>query len=317
MRTICAAVLAFLLVPSFSQAETVLEVGVVSRTIFYLPAWTAIQQGFFKQEGLDVQIAVYDGSDKISDDLRAGTKQIGITSIENLVAEAYRGGSLRLVAGTAQRPPHFIIAQPEIKSLADLKGKTIGVVSMKEGTTFFVADIAKAGGFALSDVKVEAVGGSPTRARLLREGKIDAGLQPYPLSYEADAAGFSNLGPIANLVPDYQFTSVVVDEGWARANRAALVGFLRALRRGTDYMFAHPDESAELGAKELRTTTAFARRALEDTARMDVLARDLSLTDASLKRVFENVKAAQLVPADAAFDRTKFVDESYLRDSAK
>src|SRR3954469_19330407 len=99
-------------------------------------------------------------------------------------SESYKGGTLRIVAGIAKRPPHFIIAQPEIKTLADLKGKTIGVVSMHEGTTFFVADIAKAGGFALNDVKVEAVGGSPTRARLLKERKIDMGLQPYPLSYE-------------------------------------------------------------------------------------------------------------------------------------
>lgn len=314
---ILLATLALLLAPALARAETTLEVGVVSRTIFYLPVWTAIAQGFFKQEGLDIRIEVYDGSDKISDDLRAGAKQIGILSIESLIGEAYKGGRLRLVAATAQRPPHFIIAQPEIKSLADLKGRTIGVVSMKEGTTFFVADIAKAGGFTLADVKVEAVGGSPTRARLLKERKIDAGLQPYPLSYEADAAGFSNLGPIAKLVPDYQFTSVVADETWARANRAALVGFLRALRRGTDYMFAHPDTSAELGARELRTTPEFTRRALADTAGMDILARDLRLTDASLKRVFENVKAAQLVPADTAYDRARFVDESFLDESAR
>jgi NitT/TauT family transport system substrate-binding protein len=317
MRAIIAATLALLLAPSVTQAQTTLNVGVVSRTIFYLPAWTAIERGFFKQEGLDVAIEVYDGSDRISDDLRAGTRQVGITSIENLIAEAYRGGPLRIVAGTAQRPPHYIIAQPEIKSLADLKGRTIGVVSLKEGTTFFVADIARAGGFTLGDVKVVAAGGSPTRARLLRERKIDAGLQPYPLSYEADAGGFSDLGPIARLVPDYQFTSVVVDESWARAHRAALVGFLRALRRGTDYMFAHPEESTALAARELRTTPAFARRALEDTARMDVLARDLGLTEASLRRVFANVKAAGLVPADAAFDRARFVDESYLAESAK
>ncbi|HLH87901.1 MAG TPA: ABC transporter substrate-binding protein [Xanthobacteraceae bacterium] len=317
MRTLLVATLALLLAPSVASAQTTLHVGVVSRTVFYLPVWTAIEHGFLKQEGLDVAVEVYDGSDRISDDLRAGTKQIGITSIENLIVQAYAGGPLRAVAGTAQRPPHYIIAQPAIKSLADLKGKTIGVVSMKEGTTFFVADIARAGGFALADVKIEAVGGSPTRARLLKEGKIDAGLQPYPLSYEADAAGFSDLGPIAKLVPDYQFTSVVVDTTWARAHRTALVGFLRALRRGTDYMFAHPDESAALGARELRTTPAYARRALEDTARMDVLARDLTLTDASLRRVFDNVKAAGLVPADTAYDRARFVDEGYLRDSVK
>ena len=318
IKSVLAAALVLLVAGSPSHAQTTtLHVGVVSRTVFYLPVWTAIEHGFFKQEGLDVAVEIYDGSDKISDDLRAGAKQIGITSIENLIAEAYKGSPLRVVAGTAQRPPHYIIAQAEIKSLADLKGKTIGVVSMKEGTTFFVADIARAGGFALADIKVVAVGGSPTRARLLRERKIDAGLQPYPLSYEADAAGFSDLGPIAKLVPDYQFTSVVVDQTWAQAHRAALVGFLRALRHGTDYMFAHPDESAALGARELRTTPAYARRALEDTARMDVLARDLTLTEASLRRVFENVKAAGLVPTDTAYGRARFADESYLRDSAK
>jgi NitT/TauT family transport system substrate-binding protein len=82
-------------------------------------------------------------------------------------------------------------------------------------------------------------------------------------------------------------------------------------------MFAHPDESTELGARELRTTPAFARRALDDTARMDVLARDLSLGDASLKRVFDNVQAARLLPPDTTYDRTRFVDESFLLESRK
>jgi ABC-type nitrate/sulfonate/bicarbonate transport system substrate-binding protein len=317
MRPVIAATLALLLAPSVAPAQTTLRIAVVSRTIFYLPAWTAEKQGFFKEAGIEPKIEVYDAADRILGDLRAGSHQIGITSIENVIAESYKGSTLRVVAGSAQRPPHFIIAQPEIKSLADLKGKLIGVVSMQEGTTFFVKDIAKKGGFDLADVRVQAVGGSPTRARLLRERKIDAGLQPYPLSYEAEAAGFSNLGPIADLVPDYQFTSVVVDETWARANAPVLVAFLRALRRGTEYMFAHPDESAELGARELRTTPANARRALEDTVRMDVLARDLSVTDRSLARVFDSVRSAGLVPADAAYDRAKFVDESYLAESAK
>src|ERR1700704_3702795 len=289
--TLAVAIAALVVSPAV-QAETTLRVPVVSRTIFYLPAWTAEQQGFFRQEGLDVKIEVYDTSEKIFHDLRAGTHQIAIASIESVIAESYKGGKLKLVAGIAKRPPHFIIVQPEIKTFADLKGKTIGVVSMHEGTTFFVADIAKAGGFALDDVKVEAVGGSPTRQRLLKERKSDMGLQPYPLSYEAEAAGFSNLGAMAKLVPDYQFVSVMAAEDWARANRPVVAGFLKALRRGTDYMFAHPDESAELGAKELRTSPAFARRALDDTNDMDIVSRDLSLTDASLRRVFSIMQQA-------------------------
>jgi ABC-type nitrate/sulfonate/bicarbonate transport system substrate-binding protein len=293
-----AALVVLLIMPMLAHAQTALRVPVVSRTVFYMPAWTAEKQGFFKEAGLDVNIEVYDGSEKIFHDLRVGTHQIAIASIESVIAESYKGGTLRIVAGIAKRPPHFIIAQPEIKTLADLKGKTIGVVSMHEGTTFFVADIAKAGGFAPNDVRVEAVGGSPTRARLLKERKIDMGLQPYPLSYEAEAQGFNNLGAMAKLVPDYQFVSVIVDENWASKNRAVVAAFLKALRRGTEYMFAHPDESAELGAKELRTSPAFARRALEDTLSMDIMSRDLSLTDASLRRVFGIMQQAGALARD-------------------
>ncbi len=317
-RTIfCATTIILAAIPSMLRAETTLNMAVVSRTVFYLPAWMAEKQGFFKAEGLNVVMKVYDSSDPIFVDLRKNDQQIAVASIESVIAESYKGGKVRIVAGSAKRPPHFIIAQPEIKKLSDLKGKTIGVVSLHEGTTFFIADIAKAGGFKFGDVKVEAVGGSPTRQRLLKEKKIDAGLQPYPLSYEAEAAGFSNLGPIAKLVPDYQFTSVMVDEDWAKANQAALIGFLRALRKGTEYMFAHPDEAAEVGAKELRTTVPYARRAIEDTSRMDIMSRDLTVAPASLRRVFDIMQADGAIGRDLKFEPARFVDESYLKQSKK
>jgi hypothetical protein len=82
-------------------------------------------------------------------------------------------------------------------------------------------------------------------------------------------------------------------------------------------MFAHPDESAELGAKELRTSPAFARRALEDTLSMDIMSRDLSLTDASLRRVFGIMQQAGALARDVPFEPAKFVDESYLAESRK
>jgi NitT/TauT family transport system substrate-binding protein len=82
-------------------------------------------------------------------------------------------------------------------------------------------------------------------------------------------------------------------------------------------MFAHPDESAELGAKELRTSPAFARRALDDTLSMDIVSRDLSLTDASLRRVFSIMQQAGALSRETPFEPARFVDESYLAESRR
>src|SRR6478672_8529549 len=221
-----------------------INVALVSRTVYYAPLWTAERNGYFKDAGLDVHLEVFDNAEKINAAMQAGAMQIAIASIEALVVDAFKGGTFRIVASVAQRPPHFIIAQPEIKTLADLRGKRFGVLSMHEGTTYFVQDLEKSLGWQRGDIVIDAVGGAPTRWKLLREKKIDAGLQPFPLSYESEDLGFSNLGPIATVVPNYEFTAVFLDPTWGEANRAAVTKFLRALRRGHDSMVARPDDTA-------------------------------------------------------------------------
>ncbi|MGH6741086.1 MAG: ABC transporter substrate-binding protein, partial [Bradyrhizobium sp.] len=227
-----------------------INVALVSRTVFYTPVWTAAQNGYFRDEGLDVKFEIYDNAEKINAAMHSGAKQMAIASVEALVIDAFKGGKFRIVASVVQRPPHFIIAQPEIKTLPDLRGKRFGVLSLHEGTTFFVQDLEKSLGWQRSDIVIDAVGGAPTRWKLLREKKIDAGLQPFPLSYESEDAGFSNLGPIATVVPDYEFTAVFLDPSWGEANRAAVAGFLRALRRGQAAMTTHPDDAAAVLVKE-------------------------------------------------------------------
>ena len=291
---------------------TAVKVALVSRTVFYAPLWVAEQKGFFKQEGIETKLEILDNAEKINDELRAGVAQVAISSIEALVSDAFKGGKFRIVASVAQKPPHYIIAKPAIKSVGDLRGARFGVLSLHEGTTFLVQDLVKAAGLKPEDVIIQAVGGAPTRWRLLQEGKIDAGLQPFPLSYESEAAGFSNLGPISAYVPDYEFTAVFIDDAWAKANRPTVTGFLRAMRRGQAHMIAHTDEAAEIVAKELRTTPANARRALGDVLRLKIIPDGLAASEPGMRRVFTTLQGAGLVPKDQTFDMGRFVDASYL-----
>ncbi len=291
-----------------------IRIAIVSRTVFYLPVWLAERRGYFRDEGLDATVEVFDSAERINAALRDGSIQIAVSTPESIMTDALHGGRLRVVAGNAGRLPHFIITRPEIGSIAELRGKTIGVLSSEEGTTHLVPQMALSAGLNPGDYTIKPVGGAPTRWRLLQSGQIDAGMQPFPLSYEAEAAGFNNLGPLAAFVPDWQFTSVNVDDGWAESHRTVLVGALRALRRGLDDIAADPDGAAAVAVEELRTSKALAERTLADTARMGILTPGMDVTIPGLERVHAALVAAKLVP-DRPFSAAQVTDLRFLRDS--
>jgi ABC-type nitrate/sulfonate/bicarbonate transport system substrate-binding protein len=284
----------------------------VSRTVFYVPAWLALRRGFFADVGLNVEIRIFDDAEAINRDLRSGASLVAISAPETVIQDAYAGGSLRIVAGNAQRLPHFIIAKPAITSLMGLRGAKIGVLSLNEGTTFLVRKLAEAIGLGPAEYEFVPVGGAPTRWQLLREGRIDAGLQPFPLSYEAEEAGFTNLGPISRYVPDYLFTSINVDQRFAADNAAAIAGVLRALRRGQELMTTARGEAARVAAEELMTSEALAARALADSERLRILSPDLSVSDLALKATFDTLAGVGQLPG-AVYERGSVVDERYLR----
>jgi hypothetical protein len=163
-----------LVTPAALSAETPLRMAVVSRTVFYLPAWTAEKQGFFNAEGIDVQMKVYDTSEQIFEDLRTGAQHIAIASTESVIADAYKGGRLKIIGGNGSG---YCVGEARTPECSRLAGELMGVVSM-HGELHSSFPISRKAGLGTKDIRVEAVGGSPTRARLLRERKIDAGMQP-------------------------------------------------------------------------------------------------------------------------------------------
>ncbi len=318
-RAILASVVAFACMIDAlpARAADVLHVANVSRTLFSLPLWVAQRQGFMKDERLDVTSHILDNAEKINAALRTGTMQIAMGTPEAVVIDAYKGGTLRIIAGNTGRLPHFIITRPEIKTLAQLRGANIGILSEKEGSTYVVQDIAKAIGLTPADYRMTAVGGAPTRWRLLKEGKIDAGLQPFPLSYEAEAAGFNNLGSVIPFVPDWQFTTINIDRNWAEKNRDVVVRFLRAVQRGRDFMNTNRAEVAQIASIELRTTVELANRALGDMEKLAILDPQLGINERGMAKVFDTLQKSGDIAADRKFDLGTVTDLSYWQQSRK
>jgi ABC-type nitrate/sulfonate/bicarbonate transport system substrate-binding protein len=296
-----------------THAADAVKVVTPSIVIFAIPYWIADQKGYFRDEGIEPTLDVVPNGREITQRLLDGTTQFSIVGPDAVLIDATKGGPLRIVAGVVRRPPLFLIAKSSIKTFADLRGANIGALSLTEGSSKLLIKMAKAEGLSANDLKISAVGGAPARQTMLKEGKIDAGMQPLPLNLEAEALGFTNLGWAGKYEPDWQFTTVNVNGDWARKNAKVATGFVRALFRGQQFIWSNPDEAAAIAAGVLKTDVALARRSLAEAIRLGILDPKLDWSELGLRRIYENMQADGAIPAEQKFDVTKVTETEYLR----
>jgi ABC-type nitrate/sulfonate/bicarbonate transport system substrate-binding protein len=307
-----AALLGAFPICSVRAADTV-NVVTPSRVMFALPFWLAERNGYFKAEGIEPTLEIEPNGRKITERLLNGVSQFSLVGPDAVLIDATRGGPLRIVAGIVRKPPLFLIAKSSIKSFADLRGANIGALSLTEGSSKLLITMAKAEGLAAADLKISAVGGAPARQVMLKEGKIDAGMQPLPLNLEAEALGFTNLGWAGKYEPEWQFTTVNANGNWANANPRAATGFLRALLRGQQLIWSNPEQAAQIAADALKTDVELARRSLTEAVRLGILDPKLDWSETGLHRIYDSQEADGAIPAGHAFDLARVTDANYLR----
>lgn len=314
-RNLFLLVIALLSAAPIHSARAADTVNVVtpSRVIFSLPYWLAERNGYFKAEGIEPTLEIEPNGRKITERLLGGASQFSLVGPDAVLIDASRGGPLRIVAGIVRKPPLFLIAKPSIKTFADLRGANIGALSLTEGSSKLLIRMAKAEGLAAADLKINAVGGAPARQVMLKEGKIDAGMQPLPLNLEAEALGFTNLGWAGKYEPEWQFTTVNANGNWANDNPRVATGFLRALLRGQQLIWSNPEQAAQIAADALKTDVELARRSLAEAVRLGILDQKLDWSETGLQRIYDSQQADGAIPAGHAFDLARVTDARYLR----
>lgn len=290
--------------------------GTPSRTLFAAPYWIAEHLGLFRQSGLETRLEIIPDSVELKNRLRSGAIQISIDTPDTVIVDAINGGTLRVVGGNACKPPLFIMARPGITALEQLRGATFGVLSRKEGSSKLIPRILAAAGLELQDIRILEVGGAPTRAALLREGKIDVGLQPMPLNFQGAADGLSSLGWTGRFAPDWQFTTINVNSSWALENRSQVVAALAAMR-GAMRELRSGSPCAAVIANALSCTLEHAEQALSETSRLGILHPELHVTASGLQTVIGNLLSDGALPIGRAVAQEEFYDDSYLAEAER
>ncbi|HEY3305113.1 MAG TPA: ABC transporter substrate-binding protein [Candidatus Binatia bacterium] len=195
MKTICRlALIAFFLSasgPALDAAEKI-RVAVTNPNMSFLPSQVALKKGFFKDEGLDVEIIRMNVPNIVT---ALVTGDIGYTLLfGSVVRGALRGMPMRALASLLDGSTHALVAKPEYKSGKELKGKTVGIGNF--GGTDEVAGRMMLKSFGLDtekDLKFIALG--PDRARLaaLKEGLVDVAVIAPPGDALGKQMGFNVL----------------------------------------------------------------------------------------------------------------------------
>jgi len=285
-----------------------------------LPIWVAQRNGFFEAQRLDVDLAYTPTSGFLVKSVLDGKADLAFAAIDNVIA--YQEGQGE--AAIPDNPDLFafmggdggfisIVAAPSVASVKDLKGRMVSVDAMTTGFAFVVRELVALNGLAESDVHFVRAGGTATRYRDLVAGKHDATLLRTPFELLAQNRGYHTIAGAESLGA-YQGTVGLARRSWAGAHEATLVGFLRAYKAATDWLYdpANREVAEALLVAHIRDMTpALAKRSYDLlVSQKGGLSRNLEPDMAGIRTVLQ-LRDKYAAPHKALADPTKYVDLRY------
>jgi ABC-type nitrate/sulfonate/bicarbonate transport system substrate-binding protein len=190
----------------------------------------ADKQGLFAKYGLEVANDNKKNSDELRADLAAGKGDVAYLAVDNAVAMVELAHQDVVIVMGGEGSQNELIAQPDIKSISDLRGKTLIVDAPNTAYALQMKKILSLNGLtAGKDYEIKPFGATPQRLVALREQKGFAGsmLGP-PVSLVAKHEGFVSLGSVQQLIGPYQAAGFFTQRAWAKEHRDLLVALLSA-----------------------------------------------------------------------------------------
>jgi ABC-type nitrate/sulfonate/bicarbonate transport system substrate-binding protein len=297
---------------------TKLKVGAVSRNYFNMPLWIAQDAGFFERNGLDVEIELYEPIDEVTERLVDGRLQLALGVTEHVILGSEKGTDMQIIGGNVNRLPFSFISRPDVKTIADLRGRVVGVSSLDAGSSSLVMKILAAHGLQYpGDYKIIAVGPILSRWEMLQSGAIDAGLQGIPLNYIALDQGYRSLCEPRDEFPWFQFTSLNVMGDWAERNTQATVAFMRAYIQAHEWFYANKEASAQIAIRHSGIDRAYADRAWDDYTRDEIFPRDATANPASIQALIEISALIRALPGRAKTSADQYINPSYIEQARR
>jgi ABC-type nitrate/sulfonate/bicarbonate transport system substrate-binding protein len=219
------------------------------------PLWVTQEGGFFRRQGLDVELLYIGGGSLLIQSILGGDVQFAYGPSVPVINAALRGSDLALIANTGDTLIFSVMTKPEIKEPTDLKSKRVGVTRLGGSADLALEFALKRWGLQRGrDLIVLQTGGLPESLAALRAGAVDGAVLSPPNNLLAKKAGLRELVDVGQLGIVFPNTPLSTTRAYIKSNRDALMRFLRAFGEGQHRLRTDKDFSVKVLSKYTKTT---------------------------------------------------------------
>jgi ABC-type nitrate/sulfonate/bicarbonate transport system substrate-binding protein len=315
-RTISAIWLALALA-SGTQAQDSLRINTFRGATFW-PAMVGIDKGFYAKNGAAATLTLTPNSVQQMTGMASGKFDAAFTLIDNVIAYNEGQGEVKLdsltdlvaVFGLTTLEFSFITV-PEVKTLADLRGREISVDALTTGNSYALMEFLSRLGLQPGDYRLVSVGGANLRAKALEEKRQAGTIPPGTDIQRFLSMGYNRLGDSNKVIGRLEGLVGAVSKSWAAANEARVIGLIRGTAQSVEWLQNPANRAEAIGILQKyvpETTQEAAQHAFNVAPRE--WRRDLSLDMEGVRNIME-IRSRFAQPARELFDPGRYVDTRY------
>jgi NitT/TauT family transport system substrate-binding protein len=253
VRALIAALALSASAVSLADDKIIIMVGGAEKQI-YLPARLTEQLGYFKEQGLNVDVQSEAAGVNAENEMLAGQVQAVVGFYDHTIDLQAKGKAAISVVQLSQAPGEVELVATKmadtIKSPADFKGRTLGVTALGSSTNFLTQYLAVSHGVKVTDITTLAVGSGSTFIAAIKQGRIDAGMTTEPTISRLLATGEAKVlvdlrtpdGTIKALGGLYPAACLYMSMAWMNAHRAEVQKLANAFVKTLKYINTHSAE---------------------------------------------------------------------------
>lgn len=294
-----------------AQAADKIRISVTNFNMSFLPAGIAVKKGFFREEGLEAEVIRMNANVAIA--ALAGGDVDYTMVFGSVVRAAIRGLPVKVVASFIDSSTHALIARPEIKSVKELKGKTMGVQAYG-ATDHLVAGMMLKHFGVDPDKEIKTVALGPASARLaaLKEGVVDVAVISPPADAEAKKLGFSILTR-AYEVFTFPFVGLGTQVKKIQERPEEVKRTIKALIKANRFIRQNREGAIQILVQWARTEPDLAAAAYDSAFKVYNL--DGNIPEDGLRSVIEQAKQDAKITREIALSEVS--DMTVLREAQK